>query len=161
MKRTILLAPLAAVLLLSPLTTLAAGPPCPPGDRPPLEAPDEEMAAPGDRHFDRLAEILDLSETQRQQIDELRDAERQKIAPYLKELQENRAAIHELTRTATFDEAAVRKLAAKQAAAKTEVIVAQARTRSQIYALLTPEQRKLADRLTPRRGRGEHRGPRR
>lgn len=103
--------------------------------------------APGLRHFERMATILDLSDDQREQIDALREAERRATEPYRRQLRESREAIHALTRSEPFDEGAVRRLARSKADASVELQVAHARTRSQINALLTAEQRTLAERL--------------
>jgi len=114
--------------------------------------------APGLRRFERLAAILDLSAEQRRQIDALREAERHTTEPYRRQLRESREAIHALTRSEPFDEGAVRRLARSKADAAVELQVAHARTRSQIHALLTEEQRSLAERLEM--GPGQ-RGPKR
>src|SRR4030067_57918 len=56
------------------------------------------------------------------------------------------------------DEAAVRTLAASQNETRVELVVSRARARSQIFALLTPEQRESARKLGPRgAGRDGHR----
>lgn len=159
MNRKAALVMVTALLLLSPLTALAgavaaleAKPPAP------AATPAGKGAAPAaPRRGDRLAEALNLSEAQRQQIDALRDAEQKQLGPLFKDTQQTRAALQALTKAETFDEAAVRKLAEKLAAASTEQIVAQVRTSNRIYALLTPEQRKLADNLG--QGRPEPRPP--
>lgn len=152
------------LLLLAPMSVLA-GTQQVLGDRPPLETEDAGEMMPGDqpggRQFERLADLLDLSEAQQEQVKALRDAEREAVKPLLQQLQENREAIHQLTQATTFDEAAVRRLATKQAAINTELLVSRARTRSQINALLTPEQRSLADKLGPRMGKHEERRERR
>lgn len=153
----------ATLLLLAPMSALA-GPQRAPCDGPPLKT--AEMGEPGDqppggRQFEHLADLLDLSEAQQAQVKVLRDAEREAVKPLLQQLQENREAIHQLTQAATFDEAAVRRLATKQAAINAELLVSRARTRSQINALLTPEQRTLADKLGPRMGKHEERRERR
>lgn len=54
-----------------------------------------------------------------------------------------------------FDGAAVRALATRQNAARVELIVSRARVKSQIYALLTPEQRELAQKIRAE-GKGRH-----
>ena len=52
-------------------------------------------------------------------------------------------------KSATFDEAAIRSFAAKQAQAEVDLTVSKARLRSQVNALLTPEQRVLAEKFPP------------
>ena len=76
-------------------------------------------------------------------------------------MKDNRRQIREATRGASLDEAAVRALAARQGELMTEMILARARTRQQVNAVLTPEQRELAAKIRPLlerpRGRGMHR----
>lgn len=128
----------------------------------PLEGFGPEMAAenPDDRDpdgrglagegsFDRMAEVLDLSDEQQQRIKAIRESERQKAAPLREALAEDRQKLHEAIQAGPFDEAAVRALAASQAQTRTELIVARARMQSRINAVLTPEQRVLAEKLRP------------
>lgn len=160
MKRTLLLITLATTLATSPLAALAASPSTPVDKRrPPCDEPALRDEGPGGP-FERLADILDLSDEQRRQIEEIRSAERTRTEEFRRQHDEARDAIEKLTSSAKFDESAVRTLAGKQSAAATELIVAQARTRNQIYALLTPEQRQLAERIGTGAGKrgGERRG---
>jgi protein CpxP len=112
----------------------------------------------GERSFARMAEVLDLSDEQQRQIKAIRESEREKAAPLREALAENRQKLHEAIQAESFDEAAVRVLAASQAQARTELIVARARMQSRINAVLTPEQRVLAEKLRPLMKKGE--GPR-
>ena len=156
MNRLIFCAILVAACTIVPFTVLA-GPYRGDCDAPPAQAGvaggDE---APGLRHFERLATVLDLSDDQRRRIDALRESERLATEPYRRQLRDSREAIHALTRSEPFDEGAVRRLARSKADAAVELQVAHARTRSQINALLTTEQRTLAERLEMGPGR---RGP--
>ncbi len=118
-----------------------------------------------ERHFARMAAILDLTDAQQAQIKAIREASREKTAPLHEQLRESRDKLREAGKDGSFDEAAVRALASEQAAAKTELMVERARTRSQIHALLSDEQRELAEKLGAMRhadqgrsGRGGHRG---
>jgi len=158
MNRLLFTATLLMTLALTPFPSLA-GPYRADCNAPPRQAGGADGdEAPGLRHFERLATILDLSDDQRRQIDALREAERLATEPYRRQLRESREAIHALTRSEPFDEGAVRRLARSKADAAVELQVAHARTRSQIHALLTKEQRSLAERLDM--GPGQ-RGPKR
>lgn len=115
----------------------------------------------GGHRMQRMAQILGLSAEQQTKIQEITNSERQTVAPLLEKLRTSREELRNAARAEKFDEAAVRKLAEAQAATRTELIVARARTRSQIQAVLTPDQRALAERIRPllheRRGhRGDH-----
>jgi protein CpxP len=107
--------------------------------------------------MERMAAILDLNEDQQNRIRAIREAGRQQAAPLLKTLAEERDRLRVLTDAETFDEAAVRALAERHAATRSELIVIRARTRNQIHAVFTPEQRALAEKLRPHRGRGHGR----
>ncbi|BCR04360.1 hypothetical protein DESUT3_14290 [Desulfuromonas versatilis] len=134
--------------------------------QPDLDGPPEvAVEGPGDCGFGkgpmgRMARVLDLSETQQNQIKEIQAAERETIRPLREQLQQTRAKVKSLVQSESFDEAAVRSLIAAQESNRTEMMVARARAHNQIYALLTPEQRALAKKLEPlhQGGRGHHRG---
>jgi Spy/CpxP family protein refolding chaperone len=110
------------------------------------------------RHLQRMAVVLDLSDAQQAQIKAILQSERQTVAPLQKSLQASREALRQAAQADTFDEAAVRSIAAGEAATRTELIVARARTQNRIHALLTPAQRAKAEKLRPRHRDG--RGPR-
>ena len=109
------------------------------------------------RHFDRMAEALDLTPEQREQIQAIRAAEQEKVAPLRQQMKEGREQLHAVIVKQPFDEAAVRTLAAGQAEIRTEMIVSHARVKNQIHALLTPEQREKAEQM--RSSMKERRGP--
>jgi protein CpxP len=114
-----------------------------------------------ERHFDRMAEALDLTPEQREQIKAIRAAEQDKVAPLKEKLQKGREQLRVAAEQQPFDEAAVRALAADQAEIRTEMIVSHARVKNQIHALLTPEQREKAEQMRSsmkeRRGHKGHR----
>jgi protein CpxP len=102
----------------------------------------------------RMTSELNLTDTQQAQIKTILQTEKAKIQPLRQQLRQNRLA--QMNNTAgTFDEAQVRAYAAKQAQLTSDLTVEQARTRSQIYSVLTPEQRTKAQALFQQRR--EHR----
>lgn len=107
------------------------------------------------KHFARMAKELDLTEEQQEQIRAILQTERQKAAPLRKQLAENREQIRKAAEAQPFDEAAVRALAASQNATRVELVVSRARAKSQVFALLTPEQRELAKKFRAE-GKGRH-----
>ena len=126
--------------------------------------PDGEMDiddAPGDRLLQRMTRVLDLSSAQQEKIRALVDAHRQQCDPLREQLRTSHEALRAAEKKTPFDEAAVRALAAKQSQLQTELVVSRAKLRSQIDAVLTPEQRQLAVRLRPEPGEGREgrRGP--
>ena len=109
---------------------------------------------PGSR-FARMAKKLDLTEAQQKQVKAILESEREKAAPLLQQLAGNREKIRKAIEAERLDEAAVRTLAASQNETRVELVVSRARARSQIFALLTPEQRESARKLRPW-GEGRH-----
>ena len=103
-------------------------------------------------NMDRMAEKLGLSDAQKEQVSAILKAEKEKTDPLRQQLFENRKQIMEAAVSGKFDEAAVRAIAEKQAPIITELMVSHARAKSEIYALLTPEQRTRAQKLGPMTG---------
>ena len=129
--------------------------------RPPerTEAPDGAGPFMG-----RIAEVLELTPRQQDQIQTILKAEKEQAAPLRKKMMENRKQLQAVIETQPFDEEAVRTLAAAQADTRTELIVSRARVQNQISAVLTPQQRELARKIRPlmkdRPGPGRsHHGP--
>jgi protein CpxP len=115
---------------------------------------------PRERSLAIMAKVLRLSTAQQARIRDILKAERDEKTSLLKKLSENRKQFRQKTHAATFDEAAVRTLAEKQAQLMTKMIVSSAITRNKIRALLTPEQRDLDERIQPLlERRQEHRSP--
>lgn len=124
--------------------------------------PDPERHA---RKLEMMSVVLDLSESQKAQIEEVFKAGFEAAEPYHEQMRQAREQIRDLVTSGSYDEAKVRELAQKVSSAEVELMVAKARTHSQVYALLTPEQRQKADKLAPlfegRRGHhGRHGGGR-
>ncbi|HEY6837157.1 MAG TPA: Spy/CpxP family protein refolding chaperone [Geobacteraceae bacterium] len=126
------------------------------GDAPP---PAGKKMDP-ERHFARMAKELKLTDAQKEQIKAILKGEREQMKPQREKMAANRNKLRDASEAATFDEAAVKAIAADQAAILQEMIVARARVHSQINALLTPEQRELAKKLHPFKDgkRGKRRG---
>jgi Spy/CpxP family protein refolding chaperone len=149
---SVLTAALAGGLLFHTAQVNAA----PPGDSPRMER--GEHPEKGERFLARMSKALDLSAEQQEKIQAIMAEYRDKVAPLRQSLDANRDQLRQAARADTFDEVAVRTLAASQAAAKTELMVERARMQNQIHAVLTPEQRKLAaEKMEHRMG---HRGDR-
>ena len=157
MKRQIIIGTILAATLATGVSFASATPPGGP-------APDKSCdmhgeRGPGAKHFlNRMAKELGLTADQKKQIGAILKAEQEQNAPTLKKLAEGRRQLDQAAEAATFDEAAVKALAANQAALMQEMMVSRARTRNQIHALLTPEQRDKAAKL---REKMKHRRPHR
>lgn len=129
----------------------------PPGDAQEWER-GERPEKGGERFLARMTEALNLSAEQQEKIKAIMEDHRNKVAPLRQSLDESRDKLRQMAKADSFDEAAVRSLATSQAGTKTEMIVERTRMQSRIHALLTPEQRKLAEEKFDR-GMG-HRGGR-
>ena len=101
------------------------------------ERPDPGMAGgpgrgpcakmpPGD-HVDHMAKMLGLSETQQKQIKDILKTEHDKNAALEEKMAEYRKQLQIAEQSATFDEAAVRAIAAEQAQTGIELTVSRAR----------------------------------
>jgi Spy/CpxP family protein refolding chaperone len=96
-----------------------------------------------------MARELGLSGEQKSQIRKVLAAEREAVGPLLKKLHAAREQVAEARDGAKFDEAALRTAAERENGIRTELLVAHARSRSRINALLTPEQREMAEDMAP------------
>ncbi len=113
-------------------------PPGPPGGR-------KGMGPEGS--FVLMVKALDLTKEQKKQVKSILDAEREGVAPLVRQLAENREKLRQAMEAEPFDEPTIRTLATSQEKAHVEMIVSRARVESRFLALLTPEQRKLARKL--------------
>lgn len=103
------------------------------------------------RFYTRMAKALKLTDGQQSQIKSLLSTEQVLADPLRDKMHENRKLLRQAGETATFDEAAVRSLAASVSQIETELTVIRVKTHSQINALLTADQRELVKSLRPDR----------
>jgi Spy/CpxP family protein refolding chaperone len=110
----------------------------------------------------RMAQELNLSDSQKEKIEALLKAEQKKSAPLRKQIDENREQLRKASLATPFNETMVRTLATKLAQFKTDMMISHARVKSEISALLTPEQRAQAEKFQPPMGprHGQQAGPR-
>ncbi len=109
------------------------------------------------RHFGRhhgrfglwkmIGRKLNLTDAQRNQIKTIVSEERPKMKPLFQQLKAGREQLEALMKSGPFDEAKVRSIAKGQADTIADMIVARQRMKSQIWAVLTPEQRAKAEKL--------------
>jgi len=92
------------------------------------------------RHMTRK---LNLTEAQQSQIKGILQTERGKIQPLMQQLRQNQQA-EDAAVNGTFDETQARTFAGKQTQIMADLIVEKERTKSEIYAVLTPDQRSKA-----------------
>lgn len=114
-----------------------------------------------DRKLEMMGAVLDLTSEQKSQLETLFNQQYQDKQELRDQMHASREAMHEARNAKTFNEADFRAKAAKQAELKTEMMVAHAKLKQQVYALLTPEQQEKADTLgglMGGRGKGGHHG---
>lgn len=117
------------------------------GDEPELTLSDGPRGEHQGHRLEMMATILDLSEGQQEQIRQLFAAERDSHQGLRQERHTARTALDELMRAQPFDETAFRNLAQQQADRQVDALVARARVKQQVFAILTPEQQEKADQL--------------
>ena len=98
----------------------------------------------------RMTKQLNLTEAQQTQIKGIMADEKTKIKPMMQQLRQNQKA-EDANVNGSFDENQARAFANKQAQLMTDLIVEKERMRSQVYAVLTPEQRQKALQLMQER----------
>jgi periplasmic protein CpxP/Spy len=103
----------------------------------------------------RMTRELNLTGDQQAQIKTILGTQQAKMRPLRQQLRQNRLAENGSTAGA-FDEAQVRAFAAKQAQIQTDLTVERERTKSQILAVLTPDQRTKALALMQQREQHRH-----
>jgi len=100
------------------------------------------------------ARALNLTEDQRSQMKSVMAKEKPALKPLFAQLATTRQQVRQLEMSDTFDEAKVREVATQQAQAMTELTVQQARIHSELYQLLTPDQKaKLTQMMQQRQQR--------
>jgi len=93
---------------------------------------------------------LNLTADQQTQIKSIMQAQKSKLQPLMQQMRQNRQT-ENANITGSFDENQARTFANKQSQIMSDLIVEQERTKSQIYAVLTPEQRQKAQQLMQQR----------
>ena len=105
----------------------------------------------------RLLHQLDITEAQHTQIRALMEAQHTAAEPLHEQLRANHDAVRAATLTTSFNEAQVRGLIANGESIRTELAVGDAKVASQVYNLLTAEQRaKLAEILAAGPSKHDH-----
>jgi protein CpxP len=105
-------------------------------------------------NLDRMARDLNLTDAQKAQIKTILDAERAAMEASRPKFEDLRKQIEAATANGQFDEATVRGLANQQAQLMADQMVEHERAKSQIYNVLTPDQRTKAQTLHQRQGPG-------
>ena len=110
------------------------------------------------RFGERMAAELGLSDQQKTQIKTILQNEKTKVQPLRDQLRTEHQQMAALTKGGAFDETQVRNLANQEAQTQANLIVERERVKSEIYQVLTPDQRTKADQMQAQFGQRMHRG---
>jgi protein CpxP len=102
------------------------------------------------RVMNRIADRLKLTDEQKAQIKTILEAERPTVEPLVRQLVATKQQLREATTNGQFNEAQVRALAERQGQTLSQLIVEKERVKTQIYHVLTPEQRAEAEKIRTR-----------
>ncbi len=97
-----------------------------------------------------MTDSLDLTDAQQTQAKAILDKEKTTFEPLMKQLMEAHKQLQTLGENGAFDETAVRSLANQNAQNIVELIVQTARVKSELFAILTPEQKAKAAKIMQR-----------
>jgi Spy/CpxP family protein refolding chaperone len=100
-----------------------------------------------EQRLEMLETVLDLSEAQQEQIETLFNQQWQDKQQLREQLQVSRKELREARTADNFNETDFRAKAARQAELKIEMMVAKAKLKQQVQALLSAEQREKAAKL--------------
>ena len=105
-----------------------------------------------------LTDYLDLTEAQQTQVKDIVAKEKPTLDSLSQQMKQGHDALKQLETSGTFDEAKVRTVASQQSQTMTELIVEKARIHSQLFQILTPEQKTKMTKLMDKHGRGMRHG---
>jgi protein CpxP len=112
------------------------------------------------RKLAMMTTLLDLTAEQQTQIEALFNQQHQRKQEAYEQMKASRDVVHQARTAIPFNEADFRAKVAVQAELKTDMMVAHAKLKQQIHAVLTPQQQKKADNLGDmmgdERGKGRH-----
>src|SRR5689334_20820456 len=91
--------------------------------------------------LDRMTKDLDLTDAQQAQVKDLLDKQKTSMKPLFQQLGQGHQQMMQLVQSGNFDETKARQIATQQAQIRIEMDVQMARTGSQIFQLLTPDQK--------------------
>jgi Spy/CpxP family protein refolding chaperone len=86
-------------------------------------------------------DYLDLTDAQQAQMKDIIAKVKPSIQPLMQQLRQGHQQMKQLEQAGTFDEAKVRAVAGQQTQAMTELMVQKARIKSELMAVLTPDQK--------------------
>lgn len=91
-----------------------------------------------------MLRALDLTDEQKNQIKQIRESSRNAVKPIREQMRANRQKLADLSANGNFDQAQVQAIAAQQGNLTAQLIVEKEKAKSQIFQILTPEQKAKA-----------------
>ena len=107
-----------------------------------------------ENRLEKMAVTLDLTEQQQKKIEALTEKQWQDRQSMRAEMQASREDLRADKQGKEFNESEFRAKAQKHADLKTEMMVQRAKTKQQLFAVLTPEQQQKAEKLREMDGDG-------
>jgi Spy/CpxP family protein refolding chaperone len=101
-----------------------------------------------------LTKYLELNDAQQAQAKEILAKEKPTLDSLFQQMKQGHEALKQLEASGTFDEAKVRSVASQQSQTMTDLIVEKARIHSQLFQILTPDQRTKMTQLMDKHERG-------
>jgi periplasmic protein CpxP/Spy len=95
----------------------------------------------GGAGFGFMVHRLDLTDAQKAQAKQIMTNEKAAFQPLMKQMRQNRAQEWQLVEAASFDQAQAQAFAAQQAQTVAQLSVEKMRLESQLYQILTPDQK--------------------
>ena len=130
--------------------TLAAGmtyAQAPAGKMPPGTPYTQEETRPSMRaRLDHMAQVLNLTDSQKEQARAIFEKSRESCAPIRQELQQNREKLSAAAKLPN-NESNIQKLATEQGRLMGKMVAIRTEARSKFYQMLTPEQRVKSDQM--------------
>lgn len=101
----------------------------------------------GGRGFERIAEKLNLTDEQKTQVKAILEESKTRIKPLMEAMRENHKQAANLGTDGTFNEEQVNQIANRQSETMKQLFIEKEKTKAQIFAVLTPEQRTEAAKM--------------
>ena len=101
----------------------------------------------GGRGFDRIAKKLNLTDEQKTQVKTILEDSKTRVKPLMESLRENHKKAETLGNDGVFNEELVNQIASGQSETMKQLFIEKEKTKAQIFAILTPEQRAEAAKM--------------
>ena len=101
----------------------------------------------GGRGFERITQKLNLTDEQKTQVKTITEDSQTRLKPLMESLRENHKQAENLGIDGTFNEEQVNQIAGSQSETMKQLFIEKEKTKAQIFAVLTPEQRAEAAKM--------------